>query len=133
MLLAMTDDVRVMLVKLADRLHNMRTIDALRPDQRRRIARETLEIYAPIAIRLGLNQLKEELEDLGLKALFPNRYKVIQAELRRTRGDRKRAVKKRPDRDPAPPPAGGGWRRRCSVAKSTSTASIRRCAPSGCP
>ena len=93
MLLAMTDDVRVMLVKLADRIHNMRTIDALAPDRRRRIARETLEIYAPIAIRLGLNQLKEELEDHGFKALYPNRYKVIQGELRRTRGNRKRAVK----------------------------------------
>ena len=93
MLLAMTDDVRVMLVKLADRLHNMRTIDALATDRRRRIARETLEIYAPIAIRLGLNHVKEELEDLGFRALYPNRYRVIQAELRRTRGNRKRAVK----------------------------------------
>jgi GTP pyrophosphokinase len=93
MLLAMTDDVRVMLVKLADRLHNMRTIDALPTDRRRRIARETLEIYAPIAIRLGLNHVKEELEDLGFRALYPNRYRVIQGELRRTRGNRKRAVK----------------------------------------
>ena len=93
MLLAMTDDVRVMLVKLADRLHNMRTIDALALERRRRIARETLEIYAPIAIRLGLNHVKEELEDLGFRALYPNRYRVIQAELRRTRGNRKRAVK----------------------------------------
>ena len=93
MLLAMTDDVRVMLVKLADRLHNMRTIDALAAGRRRRIARETLEIYAPIAIRLGLNHVKEELEDLGFRALYPNRYRVIQAELRRTRGNRKRAVK----------------------------------------
>ena len=94
MLLAMTDDVRVMLVKLADRLHNMRTIDALPPDRRRRIARETLEIYAPIAIRLGLNNVKEELEDLGFRALYPNRYHVLQAELRKTRGNRKRAVKR---------------------------------------
>ena len=93
MLLAMTDDVRVMLVKLADRLHNMRTIDALSVNRRRRIARETLEIYAPIAIRLGLNHVKEELEDLGFRALYPNRYRVIQAELRKTRGNRKRAVK----------------------------------------
>ena len=94
MLLAMTDDVRVMLVKLADRLHNMRTIDALLPGRRRRIARETLEIYAPIAIRLGLSNVKEELEDLGFRALHPNRYRVLQAELRRTRGNRKRAVKR---------------------------------------
>ena len=93
MLLAMTDDVRVMLVKLADRLHNMRTIDALAVERRRRVARETLEIYAPIAIRLGLNHVKEELEDLGFRALYPHRYRVIQAELRRTRGNRKRAVK----------------------------------------
>ena len=93
MLLAMTDDVRVMLVKLADRLHNMRTIDALAAGRRRRIARETLEIYAPIAIRLGLNHVKEELEDLGFRALYPNRYRVIQSELRRTRGNRKRTVK----------------------------------------
>ena len=94
MLLAMTADVRVMLVKLADRLHNMRTIDALALDRRRRIARETLEIYAPIAIRLGLNNVKEELEDLGFRALYPNRYHVLQAELRKTRGNRKRAVKR---------------------------------------
>ena len=93
MLLAMTDDVRVMLVKLADRLHNMRTIDALATERRCRIARETLEIYAPIASRLGLNNVKEELEDLGFRALHPNRYRVLQAELRRTRGNRKRAVR----------------------------------------
>ena len=93
MLLAMTDDVRVMLVKLADRLHNMRTIDALAADRRQRIARETLEIYAPIAIRLGLNHVKEELEDLGFRALYPNRYRVIQAELRQTRGNRKRSLR----------------------------------------
>ena len=93
MLLAMTDDFRVMLVKLADRLHNMRTIDALDLDRRRRIARETLEIYAPIAIRLGLNQMKEELEERGFRALYPRRYEVIRNELRRTRGDRKKTVK----------------------------------------
>ena len=94
MLMAMARDIRVILVKLADRLHNMRTIGALRADKRRRIARETLEIYAPIAERLGLNSIRIELEDLGFKALYPRRYKVLTAELRKARGHRKQVIRK---------------------------------------
>src|ERR1043165_7296431 len=73
MLLAMTRDLRVILVKLADRTHNMRTIEAMTPRRRRAVARETLDIYAPIAERLGLYNLKLELEDLGFNALYPQR------------------------------------------------------------
>jgi RelA/SpoT family (p)ppGpp synthetase len=94
MLLAMTQDMRVILVKLADRLHNMRTLDALRPEKRRAIARETLEIYAPIASRLGINHLRHELEDLGFAALYPVRYRILAAEVKKARGHRKEVVQK---------------------------------------
>ena len=77
MLMAMARDLRVILIKLADRLHNMRTLDAMAADARRRIARETLDIYAPIAQRLGMNRFKSELQDLGFRALHPRRYVVI--------------------------------------------------------
>ncbi len=94
MLLAMSRDIRVILVKLADRLHNMRTLSALPPEKRRQIARETLEIYAPIANRLGLNSIRQELEDLGFQALYPTRYRVLAAEMRKVRGHRKQVVRK---------------------------------------
>lgn len=94
MLMAMADDIRVILVKLADRLHNMRTLGALSPPKRRRIARETLDIYAPIAQRLGINGIRLELEELGFAALYPTRYRVIQREVQRIRGNRKEVVAK---------------------------------------
>ncbi len=94
MLLAMARDIRVILVKLADRLHNMRTLSALAPEKRRQIARETLEIYAPIANRLGLNSIRQELEDLGFQSLYPMRYRVLAAEVRKVRGHRKAVVRK---------------------------------------
>ncbi|NND69357.1 MAG: HD domain-containing protein, partial [Halioglobus sp.] len=77
MALAMAEDIRVILIKLADRLHNMRTLDALDHEKRRRIARETLDLYAPIANRLGMNNVRVELEELGFKALHPMRSERI--------------------------------------------------------
>jgi GTP diphosphokinase / guanosine-3',5'-bis(diphosphate) 3'-diphosphatase len=94
MLLAMVRDIRVIMVKLADRLHNMRTTGALPPDKRRRIARETLEIYAPIANRLGMNTVRLELEDLGFAAWHPMRYRVLSEAVRKARGNRKEIVQK---------------------------------------
>jgi RelA/SpoT family (p)ppGpp synthetase len=94
MLLAMVRDIRVIMVKLADRTHNMRTLGAMPPVKRRRIARETLEIYAPIAERLGLYAVKLELEDLGFRALYPYRYKVLERELKRARGNQKEFIHK---------------------------------------
>ncbi len=79
MLLAMVSDIRVIMIKLADRLHNMRTIGSLRPDKRRRIGKETLEVYAPIASRLGMYTIKNELEDLGFRASYPARSRVLEA------------------------------------------------------
>src|SRR5436190_7019884 len=85
MLLAMVDDVRVVLVKLADRLHNMRTLEYLSPDKRRRIAQETMDIYAPIAHRLGMGKLRGELEDLAFKNLHPEDYRELTAQLEKRR------------------------------------------------
>jgi guanosine-3',5'-bis(diphosphate) 3'-pyrophosphohydrolase len=89
MLLAMVRDLRVILVKLADRTHNLRTIEALAPAKRRQIARETLDIYAPVAERLGLYSMKLELEDLGFRTLYPQRHRVIERALKRARGNQK--------------------------------------------
>jgi guanosine-3',5'-bis(diphosphate) 3'-pyrophosphohydrolase len=94
MLLAMVRDLRVILVKLADRTHNMRTIEAMATPRRRAIARETLEIYAPIAERLGLYNMKLELEDLGFHALYPRRYLVLERTLKKARGNQKEFLKK---------------------------------------
>ena len=94
MLLAMARDVRVILIKLADRLHNMRTLGAVRPDKRRRIARETLDIYAPIASRLGLNTLYRELQDLSFCHLYPMRYRVLAKAVKGARGNRREVVGK---------------------------------------
>ncbi len=94
MLLAMSQDVRVILVKLADRLHNMQTLTAMKPESRKRIAKETLEIYAPIANRLGLNLIYQELEDLSFKALYPMRYRVLTQVIKAARGNRKEVISK---------------------------------------
>lgn len=92
MMLAMSRDIRVILIKLADRLHNMRTLGVMRPDKQRRIARETLDIYAPIAARLGINAIRIELEDLGFKALYPKRYATLEFAVKKARGNRKEII-----------------------------------------
>ncbi|GAB5497845.1 MAG: bifunctional GTP diphosphokinase/guanosine-3',5'-bis pyrophosphate 3'-pyrophosphohydrolase [Pseudohongiellaceae bacterium] len=92
MAMAMAKDLRVILVKIADRLHNMRTLGVLPPDKRRRIARETLDIYAPIANRLGMNNVRVEFEDLGFSALYPMRARRIATAVKRIRGNRKEIV-----------------------------------------
>ena len=92
MLFAMVRDIRVIMVKLADRTHNMRTLGAMPPAKRRTVARETLDIYAPIAHRLGMHAIKIELEDLGFRSLYPRRYRVIESAVRRAKGNQKQFV-----------------------------------------
>ena len=94
MMLAMIEDIRVILVKLADRLHNMKTMDSMPTEKQARIARETLEIYAPIANRLGINHMKVDLEDLGFRYLYPFRYAVLDRALKRNKGSQRQIVKK---------------------------------------
>jgi guanosine-3',5'-bis(diphosphate) 3'-pyrophosphohydrolase len=94
MMLAMIEDIRVILVKLADRMHNMETLDAMPREKQARIARETLEIYAPIANRLGINHMKVALEDLGFRYLYPFRYSVLGNALKRSKGSQRQIVKR---------------------------------------
>ena len=94
MLLAMARDLRVILIKLADRLHNMRTLDSMSDEGRRRVARETLDVYAPIAQRLGMNKLKSELQELGFKSLYPRRHAVIAARIKAMIGNRREIMSK---------------------------------------
>jgi len=94
MMLAMIEDIRVILVKLADRLHNMQTLGAMPIDKKKRIARETLDVYAPIANRLGINRLKVQLEDLGFRHLHPFRYRVLETALKKSQGSQRQIVKK---------------------------------------
>lgn len=93
MALAMAKDIRVILVKLADRLHNMRTLGALRPDKKRRIARETLDIYSPIAARLGINTIRTELEELGFAGMHPMRHERLKRAVQSVRGNRKQVIR----------------------------------------
>ncbi|MDG6778693.1 bifunctional (p)ppGpp synthetase/guanosine-3',5'-bis(diphosphate) 3'-pyrophosphohydrolase [Thiomicrorhabdus sp. zzn3] len=92
MILAMARDIRVILIKLADRLHNMRTLGVMRPEKQRRIARETLDIFAPIAARLGINAIRIELEDLGFKAMHPLRFAVLESAVKKARGNRNEVI-----------------------------------------
>ncbi len=94
MMLAMIEDIRVILVKLSDRLHNMQTLGAMPAAKKKRIARETLDIYAPIANRLGINRLKVQLEDLGFKHLHPFRYRVLDNALKKSKGSQRQIVKR---------------------------------------
>lgn len=92
MCLAMAKDMRVIMVKLGDRLHNMRTLGVMRPDKKRRIAKETLDIYTPIANRLGMNNIRHQLESLCFEAMYPMRYRILKNAVKKARGNRKELI-----------------------------------------
>ncbi len=94
MILAMSQDIRVILIKLADRKHNLETIEALKTEQRKKIGRETLDIFAPIALRLGIHSLNKELEDLSFRTVYPLRFKILQNEIIKSRGNRNELMEK---------------------------------------
>jgi GTP pyrophosphokinase/guanosine-3',5'-bis(diphosphate) 3'-pyrophosphohydrolase len=129
MLLAMARDVRVILIKLADRLHNMRTMEAMAATKRVRIARETLDIFAPIAHRLGLNQTYRELQELSFQYLRPWRHAALSKAINRARGYRRDIVERiqRKSKRPLPTPS---RRCRCTAARKRSFRSTPRCARS---
>ncbi len=129
MLVAMAEDIRVVLIKLADRLHNMRTVGAHTEERRQRISRETLDIYAPLAHRLGIWQFKAELEDLAFAQLDPDRYRTVEAKLR-SRREQRAVLSATSARSWS-----GSWRPSASAPRSkaaprTSTASTTRCGAS---
>ena len=126
MIVAMASDVRVILIKLADRLHNMRTIGALPKQKQIEKAKETLEIYAPIAHRLGIHALKWELEDLAFATLHPRKYEEIKVLVAQQREDRERYVAERRRDPPARARLARHRRARSPGAPSTSTRSTRR-------
>jgi GTP pyrophosphokinase len=131
MLLAMARDVRVILVKLADRTHNMRTLDFVPPEKRRRIALETMEIYAPIAHRLGLNTIYRELQELSFKVGSPFRYATLEKAVKAARGNRREVVKRILEAAQSAL-AGAGIVAELSGARRRCTASTARCTTSSC-
>ena len=132
MLLAMAQDIRVILIKLADRIHNMRTLGALKADKRKRIATQTLDIFAPIANRLGMRTWTQELEDLSFCNLYPKRYNTIRKELDKRRGNHRAIIEKtaaKLESELAEVGLEGWWK----AERKISTVFIARCARAGCP
>ena len=128
MFLAMAEDIRVVLIKLADRLHNMRTLEPLPPEKQRRIAQETMEIYAPLANRLGIWQIKWELEDLAFRYLEPEKYQEIAGKLDESRARSREKYIARVIEDAARRSSKSrASRPRSPAGRSTSTASAARC------
>ncbi len=131
MLLAMASDVRVILIKLADRLHNMRTMEVMAPAKKARISSETMEVYVPIAHRLGLNNIYRELQDLSFSHLYPLRYRTLAKAVKAARGNRREVVKKILE-SVTNTLSMAHIEARCTAARRRCTASTRRCAASTC-